>query len=65
MNTKIKIPVGTELTLKSKSERTGWKLVQYVTDDIICIEASDGKQIQTYVNNVNYRFASQPIRSKN
>jgi hypothetical protein len=52
---KYKMPVGTELVLITETKRNPWKLVGYVTDDIICIEAEDGKQIQTYKKNVVLR----------
>lgn len=56
-----RMPVGTELHVPS-STRKGWKLVSYVTDDMICIEAPDGKQIQIDKKNVTLRMSNFPRR---
>ncbi len=58
-----RIPEGTELIIPN-SQRTGWKLVQYISDDIIVAEASDGKQIQVYVKNVQLRYSMNIRRAK-
>lgn len=55
--------VGTELIVPN-SKRTGWKLVQYVTDDTLCVEASDGKQIQVYLKDVQLRYSMNIRRAK-
>lgn len=46
-----KMPKGTELVILT-SKRSIWKLVCYVTNDILCVEAADGKQIQVYKKDV-------------
>lgn len=49
------MPIGTELVITTSTERNPWKLVAYVTDDILCVEATDGKQTQVYKKNVVLR----------
>lgn len=46
---------GTELVLLTETKRNPWKLVSYVTNEILCIESEDGKQIQAYKKDVVLR----------
>lgn len=48
---------GTELVLLTETKRNPWKLIQYIDDDILCIESEDGKQIQCYKKDVALRHS--------
>lgn len=58
-----RMPAGTELHIPN-SVRTGWKLLQYLTDDVIVCEASDGKQIQVNKNQVQLKMSMTSHRTK-
>jgi len=60
---KYRMPAGTELYIPD-SKRTGWKLLQYLNDDIIVCEASDGKQIQVNKKQVQLKMSMTPHRTK-
>lgn len=57
---KYRMPAGTELVITTETKRNPWKLIAYVTDDILCVEAADGKQTQVYKKDVVLRHSSRP-----
>lgn len=60
---KYRMQPGTTLMLEN-SQRNPWKLVQYVDDNFIVLEAEDGKQVQVNKNQCFIRYGSSPKRNK-